>query len=100
MDLTFDRRSRDVGPPQGVPDRRSKTTRSGLTASDAFKMCCPYCGSRQSAVRRGHGCIAIDAVHRRRECADCGRRFPTKETVDYECLERELASESTSPASV
>lgn len=89
MDSTNDRRRANVGPPSGVPERRTHTTRSGLTASDADKMSCPFCRWRQSAVVRGHGCIQIDAVHRRRECARCGNRFPTKETVDYECLERE-----------
>ena len=91
--LNFDRRRRDVGPPAGLDDRRKYTTKSGLTASDARKMECPFCLHEQSAVVRGHGLIAESAVHRRRECASCGRRFPTKERVDFECLERELTPE-------
>jgi hypothetical protein len=89
----FDRRRRDIGPPSGVEDRRTSTTRSGFTASDARKMECPFCRHEQSAVVRGHGLIQEAAVHRRRECARCGRRFPTKERVDYECLAKELTPE-------
>lgn len=40
-------------------------------------MRCPYCGSEQLIVTdsRPHG----SGTKRRRECADCGRRFTTME---------------------
>lgn len=43
-----------------------------------------------SAIVRSRGGIVQDKVHRRRECAQCGRLFPTAERVDRELLEREL----------
>jgi hypothetical protein len=84
-----DRRQQDVGPPPGQPDRR--VTPSGRGATDALKMACPFCGGSESAVLRTRGLIRASAVRRRRECLDCGERFPTTEAVDLECLQRELA---------
>ena len=74
-----------------MPERRRR-------ASDALKMSCPYCGSSQSSVVRVRGLIENDAIRRRRECAKCGNRFPTTETVDHECLERELVGDLPPPA--
>jgi hypothetical protein len=82
-----DRRRRNVGAPDGAERRR---TPSGRGATDALKMACPYCGGSASAIVKSRGLIKSDEVRRRRECADCGRRFPTFEAVDVECLEREL----------
>lgn len=55
-------------------------------------MSCPYCGWSVSAIVRSRGGIVQDKVHRRRECAQCGRLFPTAERVDRELLERELGA--------
>jgi len=67
--------------------RRSERRRR---ATDALKMACPFCGASSSAVVRSRGAIANDVVRRRRECADCGQRFPTSEVVDHAALAREL----------
>lgn len=92
-DRALDRRQRAQGPPVGVDDRR-RTTVSGRRATDALKMACPYCGASESAVVRSRGAIVADQVGRRRECADCGERWPTYERVDREALARELAADS------
>lgn len=84
----IDRRAATLGPPTGLTDRRHRT-RSGLVATDAIKMACPFCGGSESAVVRVRGLIDSDAIRRRRECASCGERFPTSETVDRELLDRE-----------
>lgn len=42
-------------------------------------MRCPYCHSESSRVTDSRG--SGNAVRRRRECADCGERFTTLETV-------------------
>ncbi len=63
---------------------------AGLRATDGLKMGCPFCGDATSAVIWSHGVPAADQVRRRRECAECARRFPTSERIDYESLEREL----------
>lgn len=82
-----ERRRRDVGP-RGTRERR--VSPRGRRASDAMKMKCPFCAESASAVVRSRGGIVEDKVGRRRECAGCGERFPTKETLDEEALEREL----------
>jgi hypothetical protein len=53
-------------------------------------MTCPFCGACESCVVRSEGRITTDRVRRRRECAECGRRFPTGEQVDYVLLRGEL----------
>lgn len=53
-------------------------------------MACPFCGYSESAVIRSRGAVATDQVRRRRECAGCGRRFPSYERVDRAQLEREI----------
>ncbi len=63
---------------------------AGLRATDGLKMGCPFCGEPTSAVVWSHGTSQADQVRRRRECAECARRFPTSERIDYEALEREL----------
>ena len=88
----FDRRRRSLGAPSGLVERR--TVLQQHRATDALKMACPFCGVSESAVRRSKGAIAVDAIRRRRQCAGCGGRFPTSETVDREALERELAAKA------
>ena len=85
---TDDRRQVTVAVPAEL-DRRVVTRR----ATDAIKMACPFCGASESAVVRSRGAINDDIVRRRRECAECGKRFPTFEAVDQETLARELAAE-------
>jgi len=84
----IDRRQETLGPPSGGERR---ITVSGRRATDAMKMACPFCGGSESAVVRSRGAIAADLVRRRRECADCGGRFPTTEAVDLDTLNREQA---------
>src|SRR3954469_244605 len=73
------------------PVSERRPTVSGRVATDALKMACPMCGGTASAVVRSRGSVSVDCIKRRRECADCGFRFPTIEGVDYECMQRELA---------
>jgi DNA-directed RNA polymerase subunit M/transcription elongation factor TFIIS len=84
-----DRRRVDQGPPDGV-ERRQATRR----ATDALKMACPFCGASESAVVRSRGALAVDQIVRRRECAQCGKRFPTFERVDKAALMRELQADA------
>lgn len=80
------RHAPQLGPPSGQEERRGRPRR----ATDALKMSCPFCGSSESAVVRSRGTVTVDQVRRRRQCAECGRRFPTSETVDVASLQREL----------
>jgi predicted RNA-binding Zn-ribbon protein involved in translation (DUF1610 family) len=83
--------------PRALPRRpireKGRITPSGRRATVALKMACPHCGGTESAIVRSHGSIVIDQVRRRRECADCGARFPTSEAVDFEALERDRERE-------
>lgn len=82
-----DRRRRELGPPEREPERRTGATRG-------LKMACPFCGCSESSIERSKGLITkADRVRRRRQCVECGRRFPTTERVDYELLELELGAE-------
>jgi hypothetical protein len=83
-----DRRTADIGPPAGVPERRK--TKFGRRVTDAQKMACPFCADSESAVVRSEGRLVWDRIKRRRECAGCGRRFPTKEEIDWDALLKEL----------
>lgn len=56
-------------------------------------MSCPFCGASESLILRSRGLVTDDRVGRRRQCAECGRRFPTSERLNREVLERELADE-------
>jgi hypothetical protein len=86
-----DRRQVDVGPPAGLEDRRV----AGRRSSDVPKPKCPFCGASDSTVcktpRRAPA--RSDKYDRRRECTECGRRFPTEEKLDLRRFERELALE-------
>lgn len=86
----MERRQVEIAIPSELERR---TEPNGRRATDAMKMSCPYCGASESAVVRSRGAVNADLVRRRRECADCGRRFPTFEAVDQETLQRELAIE-------
>jgi hypothetical protein len=98
----FDRRQRNVGPPNGVERRRGDRR-----ATDALKMSCPFCGSSESGVVRSWGAIQDDKVRRRRQCANPScvdaagrpRRYPTSERVDWNDpeLQRELRDAGIDP---
>ena len=45
-------------------------------------MKCVYCGSEESKVIDSRASEELNAIRRRRECLDCGRRFNTYETVE------------------
>ncbi|MCL4425793.1 MAG: transcriptional regulator NrdR [Firmicutes bacterium] len=45
-------------------------------------MRCPYCGHEESKVLNSRPTEEGNAIRRRRECASCGRRFTTYETVE------------------
>ena len=45
-------------------------------------MKCPFCEFESTRVADSRLCEPGDAVRRRRECADCGRRFTTYERVE------------------
>ena len=45
-------------------------------------MKCVFCGSEESKVIDSRACEDLNAIRRRRECLDCGRRFNTYETVE------------------
>jgi hypothetical protein len=91
------RRRRHQGRPGRTRARPAISTQSGLNAPDALKMGCPFCGDARSAVVRSRGLITSDKIHRRRECAGCGGRFPTTERLDRELLTRELEARGALP---
>ena len=45
-------------------------------------MKCVYCGSEESKVIDSRSSEELNAIRRRRECLDCGRRFNTYETIE------------------
>ena len=45
-------------------------------------MRCPYCHSVNDKVVNSRTCQDGDAIRRRRECLDCGRRFTTFEYIE------------------
>jgi transcriptional repressor NrdR len=45
-------------------------------------MKCPFCGCLESKVLDSRSAEEGNAIRRRRECAECGRRFTTYEKVD------------------
>jgi transcriptional repressor NrdR len=45
-------------------------------------MKCPYCRSNESRVVDTRDMADMDAIRRRRQCRDCGRRFTTYERVE------------------
>src|SRR5436305_12866651 len=45
-------------------------------------MKCPYCGFLEDKVLASRGMRDNEAIRRRRECLQCGRRFTTYEVVE------------------
>ena len=45
-------------------------------------MRCPFCNYEDSKVTDSRDAVEINATRRRRECAQCQRRFTTFETID------------------
>ena len=45
-------------------------------------MKCIYCGHNESKVLDSRNSDETNAIRRRRECLNCGRRFTTYETVE------------------
>lgn len=45
-------------------------------------MKCPFCGHEESKVTDSRNANETNAIRRRRECFQCGKRFTTFETVD------------------
>jgi transcriptional repressor NrdR len=58
--------------------------------SDVDKPVCPWCRARSSRVVRSKGATVGEAYRRRRQCLQCGGRFPTIELPDVERFRREL----------
>ena len=69
-------------------------------ASDALKPSCPYCGCAASAVYDSRGDVDRNVYLRRRECAECGRDWPTVEDLDRERFARELQARGLTLADV
>lgn len=90
-----DRRRADQGAPNGV-ERRAARRR----ASDQPKTVCPWCGASTSAVTFTRWAARSDRYRRRRECSECGEKFPTKETLDREQFELDLAKRGLTLADV
>jgi len=47
-----------------------------------IKMKCPYCTSENSKVLDSRSSEDVNAIRRRRECLNCGKRFTTYETIE------------------
>ncbi len=45
-------------------------------------MKCPFCNCAELKVTDSRNAIEVNAIRRRRECLECGRRFTTFETVE------------------
>ena len=50
------------------------------------KMRCPYCGSENSRVVDSRPAEDNNAIRRRRQCDECGKRFTTYEKIETEPL--------------
>lgn len=84
-----------IGRPPTPPPRAGRRR-----ASDQLKPGCPFCGAATSAVYRTAWSFATGRYRRRRECAECGETFPTKETLDREQLARDLEARGLTLADV
>ncbi len=49
-------------------------------------MLCPFCTSEDTRVINSRSADEGSAIRRRRECANCGRRFTTYERAQFEAL--------------
>ena len=45
-------------------------------------MRCPFCGNQNDKVVNSRSCQDGEAIRRRRECLDCGKRFTTFEYIE------------------
>lgn len=61
-------------------------------ASDVVKPSCPWCGAATSSVFDSRGDRWEPVYHRRRQCAECRRDWPTVERLDEARFTRELAA--------
>jgi hypothetical protein len=82
-----------LGPPNGI-ERRVGIRR----ANDVGKPACPWCGGGSSSVYRSKGAGLDDRYRRRRRCDDCGRTWPTAESLDIARFRRELAKARVDPS--
>ncbi len=78
--------TRQTAPPAGTvrPLRRR--------ASEALKPPCPWCGSPMSSVYDSCGDKWKEVYHRRRQCGECLRDWPTIEGLNREKFAKELAA--------
>jgi hypothetical protein len=61
-------------------------------ASDVPKPTCPWCGASTSSVYASRGDLVENVYRRRRQCAECGRDWPTVESLDVVRFVRDLAA--------
>lgn len=61
-------------------------------ATEAKKPPCPFCGGETSSVYRSKGVLTKAGYRRRRQCAECGKDWPTIEVTDLELFARQLAA--------
>lgn len=47
-------------------------------------MPCPYCGSENNYVTDSRYRPELRSIYRRRKCADCGKRYKTREKIILE----------------
>ena len=59
-------------------------------------MHCPYCRHDDSRVIDSRGTEDGQAIRRRRECPECGRRFTTNETITLNVVKRNGVTEQFS----
>jgi hypothetical protein len=85
-----------VLPFQGALERGALRRR----ATEVKKPPCPWCGGKTSSVYRSKGVLTKDGYRRRRQCADCGRDWPTVEELDRALFARELAAQGLALADV
>ena len=57
-------------------------------------MRCPYCGSENSRVVDSRPAEDNNAIRRRRQCDECGKRFTTYEKIETEPLSRKIRQDS------
>ena len=61
--------------------------------SDVVKPPCPWCGSPVSSVFDSRGDRWKEVYHRRRQCGECLKDWPTVEGLNREKFARELAAQ-------
>jgi hypothetical protein len=89
MLMSETRASAPAGPPMRLERRRRRR------ASDMPKPPCPWCGASTSAVYRSQRRALKGSTdyRRRRQCAECGRDWPTRESLDVDLFMRELEAQ-------